>query len=63
LIKLAKLEEFMDTKIKYFSSGMIQRLFFSIGIYAEADILFLDEVFAFGDNKFKEKSTSVLEGS
>ena len=53
----------MGTKIKYFSSGMIQRLFFSIGIYAEADILFLDEVFAFGDNKFKEKSTRFLEGS
>jgi ABC-2 type transport system ATP-binding protein len=63
IVEFAELEEFVDTKIKYFSSGMIQRLSFSIGIYAEADILFLDEVFAVGDNKFKEKATRVLEES
>ena len=61
IIAFAELEEFIDTKIKYFSSGMIQRLSFSIGIYAKADILFLDEVFAVGDAQFKKKATKVLE--
>ncbi|MFT5667497.1 MAG: ABC-2 type transport system ATP-binding protein [Vicingaceae bacterium] len=40
---------------------MIQRLSFSIAVYANADIIFLDEVFAVGDEKFKEKATIVLE--
>jgi len=61
IIKFAELEDFVDTKIKYYSSGMIQRLSFSIAIYAKADIIFLDEVFAVGDEKFRNKATKVLE--
>ena len=61
IIDFAELNEFVDTKIKYFSSGMIQRLSFSIAMYAKADILFLDEVFAVGDKKFREKATEMLE--
>lgn len=61
IIDFAELHDFIDTKIKYFSSGMIQRLSFSIALYANADIIFLDEVFAVGDEKFQEKATKVLE--
>ena len=61
IIQFAELEEFIDVKIKNFSSGMIQRLSFSTAIYANADILFLDEVFAVGDEKFKAKAIKVLE--
>jgi ABC-2 type transport system ATP-binding protein len=61
IIKFAELDEYLDTKIKYYSTGMIQRLSFSIAVYANADIIFLDEVFAVGDEKFKEKATIVLE--
>lgn len=63
IIDFAELRDFIDTKIKYFSSGMVQRLSFSIAMHAKADILFLDEVFAVGDTKFKEKATSMLEDS
>jgi ABC-type polysaccharide/polyol phosphate transport system ATPase subunit len=63
IINYAELEEFVDTKIKYFSSGMVQRLSFSIAIYAQADILFLDEIFAVGDEKFRIKATKTLEDS
>src|SRR5690606_8261638 len=59
----AELEEFADTKIKYYSSGMIQRLSFSIAVNAGAEILFLDEVFAVGDIKFKKKAIEVFEQS
>lgn len=61
IIQFAELEDFIDVKIKNFSSGMIQRLSFSTAIYANADILFLDEVFAVGDEKFRIKATKVLE--
>jgi len=61
ILEFSELEEFKDTKIKYFSSGMIQRLSFSIAIFARADIIFLDEVFAVGDEKFRKKATASLK--
>lgn len=63
ILAFAELEDFADTKIKYFSTGMIQRLSFSIAINAGAEIIFLDEVFAVGDMKFKEKAIEVFEKS
>jgi len=63
ILEFSDLKEFADIKIKYYSTGMIQRLSFSIAIYAKADILFLDEVFAVGDNNFREKATKMLEES
>lgn len=61
ILAFAQLEEFADTKIKHFSTGMIQRLSFSIAVNAGADIIFLDEVFAVGDQKFREKAVQVFE--
>lgn len=61
ILEFSELEDFKDTKIKYFSSGMIQRLSFSIAIFARADIIFLDEVFAVGDEKFRKKATEALK--
>lgn len=63
ILKFAELEEFADTKIKNYSSGMVQRLSFSIAVNAGADILFLDEVFAVGDLKFRQKAIEVFEKS
>lgn len=55
IVDFAELEEFMDQKLKNFSSGMRVRLAFSIAIKAEADILLIDEVLAVGDASFKRK--------
>jgi len=63
IISFAELEEFVDTKIKFFSSGMVARLGFSIAVKAGADIMFLDEIFAVGDVKFQEKAIKVFESS
>ena len=63
IVEFAELQEFIDTKIKYFSSGMAARLGFSIAVNAGADIMFLDEIFAVGDLKFQEKAQSVFESS
>jgi ABC-2 type transport system ATP-binding protein len=63
IIDFAELKEFIDTKIKFFSSGMVARLGFSIAVNAGADIMFLDEIFAVGDMKFQEKAIEVFESS
>lgn len=55
IVKFAELEEFMDQKLKNYSSGMQVRLAFSIAIKADADILVLDEVLAVGDEAFQRK--------
>jgi ABC-type polysaccharide/polyol phosphate transport system ATPase subunit len=61
ILEFAGIEDFANTKIKYFSTGMIQRLSFSIAVNAGAEIIFLDEVFAVGDEKFKQKAVKVFE--
>jgi ABC-2 type transport system ATP-binding protein len=63
IIDFAELREFVDTKVKYFSSGMMARLSFSIAVNAGADIMFLDEIFAVGDMIFQEKAIRVFESS
>ncbi len=63
IVDFAELREFVDTKIKFFSSGMVARLAFSIAVKAGADIMFLDEIFAVGDMKFQEKAIKVFESS
>ena len=63
IIEFAEVQDFVDTKIKFFSSGMMARLAFSIAVNAGADIMFLDEIFSVGDMKFQEKAIKVFESS
>jgi len=61
IIEFAGLQDFVDTPVKFYSKGMIQRLTFAIAMHAEADIILLDEFFGgTGDQKFKEKSNKVF---
>lgn len=55
IVSFAELEEFMEQKLKNYSSGMKVRLAFSVAIRARADILILDEVLAVGDAAFQRK--------
>ena len=61
IVSFAELEEFMDQKLKNYSSGMKVRLAFSVAIRAKADILILDEVLAVGDAAFQKKCTDYFE--
>ena len=56
VIAFSELEDFMDTPLKHYSSGMKSKLGFSIVSNMDPDILILDEVFAAGDKRFREKS-------
>jgi ABC-type polysaccharide/polyol phosphate transport system ATPase subunit len=60
VLDFAELEEFVDLKLKNYSSGMLVRLAFSVMIQAEADILLIDEVLAVGDAAFQQKCRDVF---
>lgn len=55
IVEFAELGEFMDERLKNYSSGMQVRLAFSIAIRADGDVLLLDEVLAVGDEAFQRK--------
>ncbi|MDR1861973.1 MAG: ABC transporter ATP-binding protein [Candidatus Ancillula sp.] len=61
IVEFAELHDFMDQKLKNYSSGMQVRLAFSIAIKADADILVLDEVLAVGDEAFQRKCNNYFK--
>ena len=60
IVKFAELENFMDQKLRNYSSGMLVRLSFAIAIQAHNDILLIDEVLAVGDMNFQQKCLDVF---
>lgn len=60
VLEFAELEDFVDLKLKNYSSGMLVRLGFSVMIQADADILLIDEVLAVGDASFQQKCADVF---
>ena len=55
IIAFAELEEFLDLKLKNYSSGMHVRLAFAVATQVDADVLLIDEVLAVGDAAFQQK--------
>jgi ABC-type polysaccharide/polyol phosphate transport system ATPase subunit len=56
IIEFSGLNEFIDMPIKYYSSGMLGKLAFSIATMIEPEILIVDEIFATGDAQFVDKA-------
>ncbi|MBA2517564.1 MAG: ABC transporter ATP-binding protein [Solirubrobacterales bacterium] len=61
IIDFAELQEFVDLKLKNYSSGMHVRLAFSVMSHVDADILLIDEVLAVGDASFQQKCFDVFQ--
>ncbi len=61
IVDYAGVEQFLDTPVKRYSSGMYVRLAFSIAAHVEPDILIVDEVLAVGDKAFREKCLGKME--
>lgn len=55
IVEFSGVEKFLDTPVKYYSSGMYVRLAFSVAAHMEPDILLVDEVLAVGDAEFQKK--------
>jgi ABC-2 type transport system ATP-binding protein len=60
VLDFGELGEFVDLKLKNYSSGMLVRLAFSMMIQSDADVLLIDEVLAVGDAAFQQKCTDVF---
>lgn len=61
IVSFAEVDQFVDTPVKHFSSGMYLRLAFAVAAHLEPEILIVDEVLAVGDNNFQKKCLGKLE--
>ncbi|MGE5444590.1 MAG: ABC transporter ATP-binding protein [Ignavibacteriales bacterium] len=61
IVAFSEGEDFLDTPIKHYSSGMNVRLAFAIATHLEPEIMLLDEVLAVGDEAFKEKCLNKMK--
>jgi len=55
IVAFAEVEKFIDTPVKYYSSGMYMRLAFAVAAHLESEVLLVDEVLAVGDAAFQKK--------
>ncbi|MBV9293077.1 MAG: ABC transporter ATP-binding protein [Frankiales bacterium] len=62
IVRWAEVEDFVDTQVRHFSSGMRARLAFSVVTRLNEPILLVDEVLAVGDRAFRRKCAGVIEG-
>lgn len=61
IVSFAEVEQFLDTPVKRYSSGMYTRLAFSVAAHLEPEILIVDEVLAVGDARFQKKCMGKMQ--
>jgi ABC-2 type transport system ATP-binding protein len=55
IVDFSQMEKFLDTEVKYYSSGMFLRLAFSVAVHTDPDVFLVDEILAVGDPPFRRK--------
>jgi lipopolysaccharide transport system ATP-binding protein len=61
IVAFAEVEQFIDTPVKHYSSGMYLRLAFAVAAHLETEVLLVDEVLAVGDLQFQEKCLGKMQ--
>jgi lipopolysaccharide transport system ATP-binding protein len=61
IVAFAEVERFIDTPVKWYSSGMYTRLAFSVAAHLEPDVLIVDEVLAVGDYSFQQRCLAKMQ--
>jgi lipopolysaccharide transport system ATP-binding protein len=61
IVTFAETEKFLETPVKYYSSGMYVRLAFAVSAHLEPDVLIIDEVLAVGDGAFQKKCLNKVD--
>lgn len=61
IVAFSEIEKFIDSPVKYYSSGMYMRLAFSVAAFLESEVLIVDEVLAVGDIRFQNKCMGLME--
>src|SRR5260221_6076465 len=61
IVDFSGIEEFLDTPVKFYSSGMYIRLAFATSVHLEPDIVLIDEVLAVGDTEFQKKCLKKID--
>lgn len=60
IVRYAQVEEFVNTPVKKYSSGMLMRLGFSVAVHSSADIFLFDEIFSVADKDFRERCNETI---
>jgi ABC-2 type transport system ATP-binding protein len=55
IVAFSEIEDFIDTEVKFYSSGMFLRLAFAVAVHTDPDVFLVDEILAVGDEPFQRK--------
>lgn len=61
IVDFSEIETFLETEVKFYSSGMFLRLAFSVAVHTEPDIFLVDEILAVGDGPFQDKCLARIQ--